>query len=60
MTPHFRPIDESQEDVDWEPLAAVEALRRLEREDQLGRVRGGDGHRGRRGQSGAEHVSWLN
>ncbi|CAK0893114.1 unnamed protein product, partial [Prorocentrum cordatum] len=59
-TPPFRPKDESPEEVERAPLAAVEVLRRLERGGQLGRPRAGDGRPGRRGQSGVEHVISVN
>ncbi|CAK0798748.1 unnamed protein product, partial [Prorocentrum cordatum] len=53
-TPCFRPRDESPEEVERARRAAVEALRRLEREDQLGRVRVRDAEH----QSGEKHIVW--
>ncbi|CAK0798746.1 unnamed protein product, partial [Prorocentrum cordatum] len=55
-TPCFRPRDESPEEVEQARRAAVEALRRLEREDQLGRARGGNPRAER--QSGVQNVHW--
>ncbi|CAK0881617.1 unnamed protein product [Prorocentrum cordatum] len=52
----FRPKDESPEQVEQARLAAVEALRRLEDEDRLGRIRSGR-HSAER-QSGVKHIHW--
>ncbi|CAK0881611.1 unnamed protein product [Prorocentrum cordatum] len=54
--PVFRPKDDSPEEVEQARLAAVEALRRLEDEDRLGRIRSGR-HSAER-QSGVKHIHW--
>eukprot|EP00959_Pyramimonas_sp_CCMP1952_P234579 4901293-Pyramimonas_sp.AAC.1 len=58
MQPRFRPKDQSPEEVERARLVAVEALRRLEGEDQLGelgRARCGSAER----QSGVKYISWC-
>ncbi|CAK0881620.1 unnamed protein product [Prorocentrum cordatum] len=54
--PVFHPYDDSPEEVERARLAAVEALRRLEEEDRVGRISSGR-HRAER-QSGVKHISW--
>ncbi|CAK0840687.1 unnamed protein product, partial [Prorocentrum cordatum] len=60
MQPQFRPKDQSPEEVERARLVAVEALRRLEGEDQLGELRRAPS--GRSGsaehQSGIKHIVW--
>ncbi|CAK0903829.1 unnamed protein product, partial [Prorocentrum cordatum] len=54
--PVFHPYDESPEEVERARLAAVEALRRLEEEDRVGRISSGR-HSAVR-QSGVKHILW--
>ncbi|CAK0881616.1 unnamed protein product [Prorocentrum cordatum] len=54
--PVFHPYDDSPEEVERARLAAVEALRRLEEEDRVGRISSGR-HRAER-QSGVKHILW--
>ncbi|CAK0881618.1 unnamed protein product [Prorocentrum cordatum] len=57
--PVFRPKDDSPEEVEQARLAAVEALLRLEEEDQLGQARAGSYSPTER-QSGVKHIRWDN
>ncbi|CAK0841819.1 unnamed protein product [Prorocentrum cordatum] len=57
--PVFRPKDDSPEEVEQARLAAVEALLRLEEEDQLGQARARSYSPTER-QSGVKHIRWDN